>query len=113
MGWATWPARRWAHEHRREIDPLRFRANIYLDTDSPWAELDWIDKQLDIGEARLEVYARTERCAATNVDPQTAERDLAIPAALERTYGHQDFGVYAKVVQGGVIKTGDPAGITA
>ncbi len=97
----------------KEIDPLRFRANIYLDTDSPWAELDWIDKQLNIGEARLEVYARTERCAATNVDPQTAERDLAIPAALERTYGHQDFGVYAKVVQGGVIKTGDPAGITA
>jgi hypothetical protein len=97
----------------KEIDPLRFRANIYLDTDSPWAELDWIDKQLDIGKARLEVYARTERCAATNVDPQTAERDLSIPAALERTYGHQHFGVYAKVVQGGVIKTGDPAGITA
>lgn len=97
----------------KEIDPLRFRANIYIDTDSPWAEFDWIDKQLDVGEARLEVFSRTERCAATNVDPQTAERDLAIPASLERTYGHQDFGVYAMVIQGGIIKTGDPVGLTA
>lgn len=97
----------------KEVDPLRFRANIYIDTESPWAEFDWIGQQIEIGDARLEVYARTERCAATNVDPHTAERDLAIPAALERTYGHQDFGVYAKVTQGGVIKTGDDVSITA
>jgi uncharacterized protein YcbX len=97
----------------KEVDPLRFRANIYIDTESPWAEFDWIGQQIDIGDARLEVYARTQRCAATNVDPHTAERDLAIPAALERTYGHQDFGVYAKVTKGGVIKTGDDVSVTA
>jgi hypothetical protein len=91
----------------KDIDPLRFRANVYIDTESPWVEFDWIDKQLSIGEARLEVYTRTERCAATNVDPETGERDMAIPAMLMRTYEHQDFGVYAKVIEGGVVRVGD------
>ncbi len=91
----------------KEIDPLRFRANIYIETEQPWVEFDWIDTRLNIGDAQLEVYARTERCAATNVDPHTAERDMAIPAMLMRTYDHQDFGVYAKVTKGGKIKTGD------
>ena len=91
----------------KEIDPLRFRANIYIETESPWVEFDWIDKHVSIGGANLEVFARTERCAATNVDPETAERDMAIPAMLMRTYDHMDFGIYAKVTQGGSVRTGD------
>ncbi|MHA1164513.1 MAG: MOSC domain-containing protein [Alphaproteobacteria bacterium] len=91
----------------KSIDPLRFRANIYIEMDEPWAEFSWIDKDLEIGSAKLHVFARTSRCAATNVDPETGARDMAIPAMLTRTYGHQDFGVYAKISAGGVIKTGD------
>ena len=49
---------------------------------------------------RLSVFARTSRCEATNVDPATGARDMAIPAHLMRTWGHQDFGIYAKVVSG-------------
>jgi hypothetical protein len=33
---------------------------------------------------------------------------MAIPAELVRTWGHQDFGVYAKVVAGGLIAAGAP-----
>ncbi len=97
----------------KDIDPLRFRANVYIEAERPWVELDWIDKRLDIGEARFEVFARTGRCEATNVDPQTGERNLAIPASLERAYGHHDFGVYATVIEGGVIRTGDGLSVTA
>lgn len=91
----------------KPVDPLRFRANIYIEMDEPWAESGWVGKQVGIGEAKLDVFARTGRCAATSVDPETGVRDMAIPAALMRAYGHQDFGVYAKVATGGVIKTGD------
>lgn len=91
----------------KPVDPLRFRANIYIEADRPWVEFDWIDKQISAGEARLAVFARTSRCEATNVHPQTGARDMAIPAMLTRAYGHQDFGIYASVVQGGKIAAGD------
>jgi uncharacterized protein YcbX len=92
----------------RPVDPLRFRANLYLEGAAPWAEFGWLDKELRIGEARLRVFARTSRCEATNVDPATGARDMAIPAHLMRTWGHQDFGIYAKVAAGGEIGIGTP-----
>ena len=95
----------------RPIDPLRFRANLYLEGVTPWAEFAWLDKELRIGEARLSVFARTTRCEATNVDPATGARDMAIPAHLMRTWGHQDFGIYAKVVTGGEIGIGTPVSL--
>jgi uncharacterized protein YcbX len=93
----------------RPVDPLRFRANLYLDGVPPWQELDWLGRNIRIGAARLTVFKRTQRCEATNVDPQTGARDMAIPAALQRTWGHADFGVYAKVVEGGSIRPQMPA----
>ena len=89
------------------IDPLRFRGNIYLDGLEPWQEFNWLDQDIQIGECRLNVFKRTMRCAATNVDPQSGERDMAIPALIKRHWGHSDFGVYARVIEGGVIKTED------
>jgi uncharacterized protein YcbX len=90
----------------RTVDPLRFRANVYLDGLPPWVELAWEGKEIGIGAARLQVFDRTQRCEATNVDPETGARDMAIPATLLRTWGHQDFGIYAKVTTGGVIAAG-------
>jgi uncharacterized protein YcbX len=92
----------------RPVDPLRFRANLYLEGVAPWAESDWLDKELRIGQARLSAFARTQRCEATSVDPATGARDMAIPAHLMRAWGHQDFGIYAKVVTGGEISVGTP-----
>lgn len=91
----------------KPIDPLRFRANIYIEADAPWIEFGWVGETVRMGDATLEVCARTDRCDATNVDPQTAVRDMAIPATLMRAYGHQDFGVYAIVSGGGTIAPGD------
>jgi len=95
----------------RPVDPLRFRANLYLDGLPPWAELGWLDRTLAIGRARLAVFARTTRCEATNVDPERGVRDMAIPAHLVRTLGHQDFGLYAKVVAGGEVGIGAPVAV--
>ena len=89
------------------IDPLRFRGNIYLDQLAPWQEFNWLGQEILIGDCRLKVFKRTMRCAATNVDPDTGERDMAIPALLQRHWGHRDFGVYARVLGGGTINCGD------
>jgi len=56
---------------------------------------------------RLKIVKRIVRCAATNVDPATAMRDLNIPQTLMRNLGHADCGIYAEVVEGGEIAPGD------
>lgn len=92
----------------RPINPLRFRPNVVVDGLGPWEEFDWLDKEIAVGGAKLGVFQRTQRCAATNVDPETGKRDTAIPAVLQRTWGHPDFGVYARVTLGGEAAVGDP-----
>lgn len=89
------------------IDPLRFRANLYVEGAEAWAEFGWVGGEIAIGEARLRVTARIDRCAATNVDPATGARDMNIPKALKRGFGHIDCGVYAAVVTGGGLAVGD------
>jgi uncharacterized protein len=91
----------------RPVNPLRFRANLYVDGVPPWAELDWLNSDLAIGSTKLVVFKRTQRCEATNVDPETGKRDMAIAATLLRTWGHSNFGVYARVTVGGPIIVGD------
>ncbi len=89
------------------VDPLRFRGNLYLDGWPSWREFDLLGRVLSIGQARLKVTSRIQRCAATDVDPQTGQRDLAIPRALMQAFGHMDCGVYAEVIGGGEIARGD------
>jgi uncharacterized protein YcbX len=90
------------------VDPLRFRANLYVEGWPAWSELELVGREIAIGRtARLKVVKRIERCAATNVDPDTGIRDLAIPYALMRACGHTDCGVYGEVVAGGAIAPGD------
>jgi len=94
------------------IDPLRFRANVYVEDWPAWHEFDLLGQTLAVGSAaRLKVVKRIVRCAATNVDPQTGLRDLALPQTLQQTYGHADCGVYAEVIEGGDIEVGDAIGV--
>jgi uncharacterized protein len=91
----------------RPVHPLRFRANLYVSGWPAWHEFDLLGRTLAIGDARLKVVKRIVRCAAVNVDPETAARDLNIPQTLMRRLGHADCGIYAEVVAGGAIGVGD------
>lgn len=92
----------------RDVDARRFRADVYFDGTPAWAEFDWLDCKIRIGSAVAEVIKRTRRCAATNVNPDTAARDMNLPRALHKGWGHEDMGVYARVVEPGEIRPGDP-----
>ena len=89
------------------VHPLRFRANLYVSGWPAWHEFELLDRTLAVGAVRLKVVKRITRCAAINVDPETAARDLNIPQALMRRLGHADCGVYAEVAAGGIIAAGD------
>lgn len=89
------------------VDPLRFRANVYVEGLPAWSEFDLVGARLGAGTASLSVFARIRRCAATNVDPVSGVRDLEIPGALQRCYGHMDCGIYATVRRAGRIAEGD------
>ena len=86
---------------------LRFRANIYFSGLPALTELDWAGRELLVGGARLRVTKRTVRCPATQVNPETAERDANPVLELQRLYGHADLGIHAEVLEGGRIAMGD------
>ncbi len=92
---------------RQPVHPLRFRANIYMADAPAWTEFSWVGCEVAIGKTRLRVTQRIDRCGATNVDPETAVRDMNIPRALQQGFGHVDMGVYAEVLNGGDIAPGD------
>jgi len=92
---------------KKPVDPLRFRANIWLEGTAPWHEFEWIDKQITVGDVRMTVTARIDRCAAINVNPANAERDQNILKALQMGFRHIDVGVYARVEEAGTIRVGD------
>jgi uncharacterized protein YcbX len=89
------------------LSPDRFRGNLWIDGAAPFAEFDWIGRSLRIGEAVLEIKERITRCLATTVNPSTGQPDADTLGAMERGFGHQDFGVYAVVTNGGLIATDD------
>lgn len=90
-----------------ELDPLRFRANLYIDGAAPWAEFDWIGQEVRVGEVKLHLPARIPRCNAINVDLETGSRGVNLIQALRANYGHYDMGVYAEVLSPGRIQVGD------
>jgi|SRR5581483_5082445 len=95
----------------KPIDPLRFRANLYFEGWAPFSELELMNRELNVGSARLRILRRTTRCAATEVDPKNGQRDIAVPRLLKECYGHLDMGVYAQVLTGGVVEPGMPVEI--
>lgn len=91
----------------RSLDPRRFRGNIWLDGLAPWDEFGWIGRRLRIGSAEFLVREPITRCRATTANPETGKTDADTLSALERGWGHRDFGVYAQALSSGHVAEGD------
>jgi uncharacterized protein YcbX len=95
------------------IHPLRFRANIYFDGMPAWSEHELVGQTLQIGAARAKVIKTTSRCAATEVNPETALRDIPIPEILLSSRDSLDLGIYAEIEAAGRIAENDALKILA
>lgn len=78
------------------VSPARFRGNIVLEGATPWSEN--AAKEITIGKSRLRALGEIPRCPATQVNPQTAERDLDVPKLLRKHCGKANMGIYADAI---------------
>lgn len=89
------------------VNPIRFRPNIIIDGVPAFEEFAWTESRIKLPDLVLNGESRTQRCAATTVDPATAVRDLMIPRILMKRFGHADFGIYLTVANSGTLALGD------
>lgn len=90
----------------KPLSHLRWRGNLWIDGLAPWEEFDWEGRDLRIGRTVLRIRERTDRCKSTHANPETGQRDAEVLGALQ-SWGHQDFSVRAKVIEGGELHIGD------
>lgn len=84
----------------------RWRGNIWFKGAPAWEEFDWMGRELRLGTAKLRVEERIRRCKATTANTDTGIRDVDTLKALN-TLDHQDFGIYATVIESGELALGD------
>jgi uncharacterized protein YcbX len=108
LGMAT--VRGLSDETEMELNPLRFRANFYVQwsSDEPFFEDRFVGRELHIGEnVAIQVVKKDGRCVIITLDPETAE---PAPIALEKVAREHAgcAGVYGAVLREGVVRTNDP-----
>jgi uncharacterized protein YcbX len=88
------------------LQQARWRGNIWYDGATAWSEFDWVGRDVRLGTALLRIQEPIRRCVATTVNTDTGIRDVDTLKALN-SLDHQDFGVYATVIETGDIALGD------
>ncbi len=99
----------WLSKLRGEpVDGRRFKPNLYIQTASATTDEDnWVGYHVRIGTAVFEISEATNRCAY----PMLAQGDMPQDPELTRLIKrhHDDkLGVYAKVIEPGVVRVNDP-----
>ncbi len=84
----------------------RWRGNIWFDGTPAWSEFDWIGREIKLGTACLKIEERITRCRATTVNTDNGVPDVDTLKAL-KCLDHQNFGIYARVIQTGQVAVGD------
>ena len=105
MNLASHDAVAWQADNSLQME--RWRGNIWVDGADAWAEWDWIGKTVQIGDAKLRVIDPVQRCKHTEANTTTGTRDIDTLSILRDGWDHQNFGVYAEVIQDGTVHLGD------
>jgi uncharacterized protein len=80
------------------INVCRFRPNIVVEGIPAWSEFDWIGRQIQIGDATIEITARINRCLNINVNPETGEDDINLLSLLQKYFQHTQTGILGKII---------------
>jgi uncharacterized protein len=99
-------------EPAAEFDVRRFRPNIVVtvgdDDGADFPERDWIGRRLRIGEVELELTAACPRCVMVTRGFADVAEDRRVLRTIVRE-ADQNVGVYATVVNRGMLTTHTPA----
>lgn len=103
-----------------EVDYRRFRANLIIECDEPYAEDGWNGRLLHVGAAVLKVRGAVPRCVVTQLDPDSGANNartvavlqgfrdrVHLPDGLMPEYATPGFASYAEVALPGEIFAGD------
>lgn len=85
-------------------DLARLRGNILIETDSPWDEMQWVDRTFRLGECLVRGIAPITRCPNTSLHPVTGARDCDFPKTLKQQANHMDCGLFVEVIEGGTLE---------
>ena len=88
------------------MDNRRFRLNLIIETQTPFEEFDWAGKHIFFGDVELEIIEPVGRCAAINVDPDTADASQNHLRTMRQVYGHTNLGMFARIVKKGTLIQG-------
>lgn len=98
---------RWcAEQFGGDADARRLRTNIVVETQVPFVEESWIGRDVAIGDARITVTERVERCRTIDLPQDGVAPQTRWLAGLGRERDVQ-VAVYAEVVTPGTIRLGD------
>ena len=87
---------------------FRFRLNIWIETQTPFEEFNWVGRKAKIGNAELEFLSPVGRCNAINVSAKTGDiTSQLLPQEMRAHFGHSDLGVFARVIKSGKISQTD------
>lgn len=91
-----------------QLDMLRFRPNVVIDGDHPFAEDDWATVRL--GEVEFRTTEVCDRCVMTTIDPHTLQKGKEPIATLARHRawaGKTWFGTRLVPLGSGTLRVGD------
>jgi uncharacterized protein YcbX len=91
-----------------DLAATRFRPNLLVETSSghDFPEDRWVGRTLRIGELRIRVDQRDQRCVIVTIDPLTLGREPAILRAIAEARDDR-LGVYGSTVEPAIVAVGD------
>ena len=97
---------------RDPLDILRFRPNVVIDGDEPFAEDRW--PGVRIGDIEFRTTMRCDRCVMTTIDPITlagGKEPIRTLARYRRSDRKTWFGIRLVPLTRGTIRVGDTVGV--
>ena len=76
-------------------------------TTTAFAENQWVGAKLKMGDSVIEIMDDVGRCAAINVDPESATRQSDHLVTMRQAFGHSYLGVFGRVIASGAVQCGD------
>lgn len=92
------------------VEMRRFRANLIIDTDQPWAETEW--RRIRIGEVTFELFKPCKRCVMTTVDLTTGQKHPMQQPLKMLAYDHKAiFGMNMIALNSGTVYLHDEVSV--